>query len=161
MPSRSSCKIDPVLDVVSDQWTLAIVHELTVGPRRTLELQTAFEGMSTKTLAARLKKLQRRGLVERRVYGESPPRVEYSLTAKGERLNLLLAAINEIAAEWNESVEGSFDRPPCQACEIKRGANGSGGLRKSKEVNITKPEESEPARDSEPRPPSLRDVTLL
>jgi len=150
-----------VLDVVSDQWTLAIVHELTVGPRRTLELQTAFEGISTKTLAARLKKLQRRGLVERKVYGESPPRVEYSLTEKGERLNLLLGAINEIAAEWNEAGEGSFDRPPCQACEMKTGAKGRKASIESKEMNITKLADSEPMRDSELRPPSLNDVTLL
>lgn len=160
MPSRSSCKIDDVLDVVSDPWTLAIVHELTIGPRRTAELYGAFDGMSTKTLAARLKKLQRRGLVERKTFTESPPRVEYSLTEKGARLDLVLNAITEIAEEWNSPVEEAFDRKPCRACEIRQ-AKGRENSADSEEIDTTSPMSPQPERDSELRPPRLNDVTLL
>lgn len=161
MPSRSRCKIDSVLDIVSDAWTLAIVHELTVGPRRTVELYEAFEGMSTKTLTARLKKLQRRGLVNRLSYGESPPRVEYSLTEKGERLNLLLSAIAEIAKEWDESIDDSPDRQSCRACEINAEDYEKMNSTAANEIDITKLRQLDPNLDNEPVPPSLNDVTLL
>lgn len=160
MPSRSSCKIDDVLNVVSDQWTLAIVHELTIGPRRTVELYSAFDGISTKTLAARLKKLQRRGLVERKTYGESPPRVEYSLTQKGARLNLVLNAITEIAEEWNPSTKNSLDRQPCRACEINEAIEHESSTL-SNEASDKNLSRSGHDADSELRPPALNDVTLL
>jgi DNA-binding HxlR family transcriptional regulator len=158
MPSRSSCKIDDVLDVVSDPWTLAIVHELTVGPRRTSELYEAFDGMSTKTLVARLKKLQRRGLVVRKTFTESPPRVEYSLTEKGARLNMVLDAITEIAEEWNSPLKD--DREPCQACEMRH-TQEQESLADQEEINITDLSPPENERDSDLRPPRLNDVTLL
>lgn len=160
MPSRSSCKIEAVLDVISDQWTLAIIHELTVGPRRTVELHAAFEGMSTKTLAARLKKLQRHGLVKRTVYGESPPRVEYLLTEKGGRLGSVLSVVAEIAEEWNQSVPEIPNRQPCRACEI-RATEEREEATGSKEINTTKLRRSEPETSPDPRPPALNDVTLL
>lgn len=84
MPGRS-CKIDGVLDFISEPWTLAVIHQLTVGPRRTLELFSSFAGLSTKTLGARLKKLERGGIVARKSFSETPPRVEYSLTEKAGR----------------------------------------------------------------------------
>jgi DNA-binding HxlR family transcriptional regulator len=117
MGSNSSCRIDAVLDVISDLWTLGIIHELSIGPRRTIELFGSFNGMSSKTLATRLKKLRRHGVVERRSYPEAPPRVEYSLTAKGRELLSVLRAIAEVAARWQ--VDGrQEDLPPCRACEI-------------------------------------------
>jgi DNA-binding HxlR family transcriptional regulator len=118
MPSSSACRIEKVLDVVSDLWTLAIIHELSVGPRRTLELLGAFTGMSRKTLADRLKKLDRVGVVSRKSYPESPPRVEYSLTPKGRELLPVLRAIAEVALVWEDGAAETTRARSCLACEM-------------------------------------------
>ena len=49
MPGRS-CKIDGVLDFISEPWTLAVIHQLTVGPRSTVYLFRSFAVLCTKTL---------------------------------------------------------------------------------------------------------------
>lgn len=116
MPSVSSCHIDNVLQVIGDRWVLAIIHELSTGPRRTLELLASFTGLSTKTLADRLKKLEHHNLVDRISYRESPPRVEYSLTEKGQSVLPVLNAMRETAGTWPEnSMTVSTGR--CRACE--------------------------------------------
>ncbi|MEW6208268.1 MAG: helix-turn-helix domain-containing protein [Acidobacteriota bacterium] len=144
MPSSSSCRIDVVLDVVSDLWTLGILHELSLGPRRPVELFGSFRGMSSKTLAARLKKLTRKGVLERKSYPEAPPRVEYSLTAKGRELLPIIKTIAAVALKWH-SDSSKKNLPPCRACEI-----------------VFEEVESE-AEASKPRPVQRRqtDVTLL
>ncbi len=52
--------------------------------------------MSTKTLVVRLRELQKYGLVKRQVYSEVPPRVEYSLTAKGQELQPIIVALQQV-----------------------------------------------------------------
>ena len=115
MPGRS-CKIDVVLDFISEPWTLAVIHQLSVGPRRTVELFSTFDGLSTKTLGARLKKLERGGIVARRSFSEAPPRVEYSLTEKGRALLRVIDAIADVANEWNCDGEGRVAVASCRAC---------------------------------------------
>ena len=76
------------------------MRELFEGARRPGELLEALPGISSKTLMARLKELERSGLLERRVYAEVPPRVEYSLTAKGEELKPVLVALKQVGERW-------------------------------------------------------------
>ncbi|HEU4386410.1 MAG TPA: helix-turn-helix domain-containing protein [Blastocatellia bacterium] len=112
MPSGSACRVDTMLKVIGDRWTLGIIHELSIGPRRTLEILGAFTGLSTKTLADRLKKLDRGGIIRRTSYPESPPRVEYSLTAKGRDLLPVVEAIWEAAGAWATDVSAT----ECRVC---------------------------------------------
>ena len=123
MPGRT-CKIDGVLDFISEPWTLAVIHQLTIGPRRTVELYSSFAGLSTKTLGARLKKLERGGIVARRSFSETPPRVEYSLTEKGRALVRVLDAITEVAEEWDCDGEGRGVAAACRACRADETAAG-------------------------------------
>ena len=115
MPGRS-CKIDVVLDFISEPWTLAVIHQLSIGPRRTVELFSSFDGLSTKTLGARLKKLERGGIVTRKSFSETPPRVEYSLTEKGRALLRVLDTITEVANEWDSDGESNSVVASCKAC---------------------------------------------
>lgn len=121
MPGRS-CKIDGVLDFISEPWTLAVIHQLTIGPRRTVELYSSFAGLSTKTLGARLKKLERGGIVARKSFSETPPRVEYSLTEKGRALLRVLDAITEVAEEWDSDGESKSVAAACRACRADEAA---------------------------------------
>jgi DNA-binding HxlR family transcriptional regulator len=122
MAAQSHCRVDAVLKLIADRWTLGILHELSTGPRRTLDLHGRFQGLSTKTMAERLKKLLRQGLIIRKSYPESPPRVEYSLTEKGVRI---LPVIDILAQTFGLFYTATDDVSSCQACATLAGANSA------------------------------------
>ena len=68
-----------------------ILHQLCAGLKRFGELQRLLPGISPKTLSARLKELEKHGVVSKKVFDEMPLRVEYSLTKKGESLKALIS----------------------------------------------------------------------
>lgn len=77
--------LEGVLDAVARKWSVLIVGTLANhGRLRYTEIQRRLGRISPKTLAARLRGLERAGLVARTVHAEVPPRVEYRLTAAGE-----------------------------------------------------------------------------
>ena len=92
-PPRSDCPIACTLDLIGDRWTLLIIRDLMLGKRRFSEFLAAGEGVTTNVLAARLKRLERAGLVERFRYQERPPRSEYRLTQAGKELAPVLNAM--------------------------------------------------------------------
>jgi DNA-binding HxlR family transcriptional regulator len=96
------CPIEFVVDLLSNKWSILVLRELFGGDRRTYELLTALPGISTKTLTQRLRELEAQGLVERRIYAEIPPRVEYSLTAKGRQIKPVMAALYQVGLQWLE-----------------------------------------------------------
>src|SRR5437899_12523758 len=81
-----TCSVAGAADIVGSKWTVLIVHDLSEGPRRFSELERSCAGISPRTLSERLRALEDEGLVARHSYAESPPRVEYELTVKGEAL---------------------------------------------------------------------------
>lgn len=117
-----ACYVDAVLKVIGDRWTLGIIHELSAGPRRTLDLFSSFRGLSTRTLTERLRKLERYGLIARESYRESPPRVEYSLTHKGARLLPLIGSLS-LTYEVLFGAGSESDAPQCKACSQAAGSS--------------------------------------
>ena len=84
-------------------WTLPVIHALGLGdPARFNELKKRLGSISATSLTERLKELEQRGIVQRRVYPESPPRVEYSLTKKGRELHVLLLQLADWVLRWNK-----------------------------------------------------------
>lgn len=100
--SEIKCPIQFVLDLLDNKWSILVLRELFGGTRRTHELLAALPGISTKTLTQRLRELETQGLVERLVYAEIPPRVEYSLTAKGRQIQPVMAALHQLGSQWLE-----------------------------------------------------------
>ncbi|BAW95315.1 putative transcriptional regulator [[Synechococcus] sp. NIES-970] len=94
------CPIQFVVDLLGNKWSILVLRELFGGDRRTNELLKALPGISTKTLMVRLRELETHGLVERRIYAEIPPRVEYSLTAKGRELQPVMVALHQVGSQW-------------------------------------------------------------
>ena len=90
------CQVTRTLAFIGSKWTPLVVFHLGFGTRRYSELQHALPGISPKTLAERLHTLEGEGLVTRTVHPDKPPRVEYSLTARGRELGEILHAV----AEW-------------------------------------------------------------
>ncbi|GAA1390262.1 winged helix-turn-helix transcriptional regulator [Catellatospora chokoriensis] len=102
MPKRlygQLCPIARSLDVLGERWTLLIVRELLLGPRRFKELLTLLPAMGTNRLAERLQLLERSGVVVRRALPAASDVRAYELTAYGERLRPLLI---ELATWGNE-----------------------------------------------------------
>jgi DNA-binding HxlR family transcriptional regulator len=91
--SETACPIERTLAVIGKKWTVLIVRDLLQGTKRFNELLYSLEGISPKTLSERLKELEESGVIDREVYPEIPPRVEYSLTDKGRSLNGILEAM--------------------------------------------------------------------
>jgi DNA-binding HxlR family transcriptional regulator len=82
-----------VLDLIANRWTALVIYALAGGTQRYSALQRKIGGVSQKMLTQTLRKLERDGLVERRVYPVVPPKVEYSLTPLGRTLTGPLRAI--------------------------------------------------------------------
>ena len=95
-----SCAVAATADVIATKWTPLIVHDLSEGPRRFMHLEHACPGISPRTLSERLDMLERQGVVLRRSYPESPPRVEYELTDKGRALLPIVRAMRKFGHEW-------------------------------------------------------------
>ncbi|MEE3716124.1 helix-turn-helix domain-containing protein [Tumidithrix elongata RA019] len=94
------CPIQFVVDLLGNKWSILVLRELFGGDRRTYELLAALPGISTKTLTQRLRELEAHGLVERRIYAEIPPHVEYSLTPKGHQIKPVMASLKEVGTQW-------------------------------------------------------------
>jgi len=96
---NGDCPTRQVLDRIGDKWTALIIGMLEGRPKRFSELQRTIVGISHKMLTQTLRNLERDGLVQRTLYPEVPPRVEYRLTPLGETLRTPIAAIRHWAEE--------------------------------------------------------------
>lgn len=89
-----------VTDVLKCKWTLSIVNAMYHEAARPSELQRTLPGLSSKVLTDRLKKLESFGLIERQVFAEIPPRVEYTLTNQGQELARVLGDLVSFIDHW-------------------------------------------------------------
>ncbi|MFN2628180.1 MAG: winged helix-turn-helix transcriptional regulator [Gaiellaceae bacterium] len=87
-------------DIIGAKWTALLIYDLAAGTRRFRELEQSCSGISSRTLAERLRALERTGIVRRRSYPESPPRVEYELTEKGQDLLPIIDAMTAFGRSW-------------------------------------------------------------
>ncbi len=84
-------------------WTLPVIHALGLKqPARFNELKRRIHNISATSLAERLNELEQRKVVERKVYPETPPRVEYALTKKGLELLKILGDLAEWVMKWDK-----------------------------------------------------------
>lgn len=102
---REECGSRRVLDLVADKWAVIVIYVLARGTRRFGELQRAVGGVSQKMLTQTLRRLERDGLVERKVFPVVPPRVEYSLSPLGETLVTPLTSLCRWAEDHFWEVE--------------------------------------------------------
>jgi DNA-binding HxlR family transcriptional regulator len=110
------CPIQFVVDLLDNKWSILVLRELFRGPRRTHQLLDALPGISTKILTARLRTLEKHGLLTRQVFPEIPPRVEYSLTQKGSEIRPILLAMHKLGNHW-------LDQDPCR-CTLSPPTSG-------------------------------------
>lgn len=99
-PNRSpGCPVEGTLDVIGGKWKGVVLFHLLDGTKRFNELHRLMPGVTQRMLTRQLRELEADGLIHREVYAEVPPRVEYSMTAKGETLRQIILALKD----WGES----------------------------------------------------------
>src|SRR5919106_1606537 len=98
--ANQSCPVCHTAEIISGKWTLLVIRDLAEGCSRFCELERSLAGISPRTLSLRLRALEAEGIVARRTYPEVPPRVEYSLTPKGEALVPLIEDMRRYGREW-------------------------------------------------------------
>lgn len=108
----ASSPLAEALGRVGDRWTLLVVHALLGGPRRFNDLVEQIEGIAPNILSARLKRLERDGLLVSRLYTERPPRATYELTADGREL----AGALRLLADWGARHALPAEAPRHQVC---------------------------------------------
>jgi DNA-binding HxlR family transcriptional regulator len=85
--------------VVGCKWSLTVIELVRNGVRRPGQMEHAIDGLSAKVLNERLRKLQHFNIIEKQVFAETPPRVEYQLTAFGARFASILDGIQTLQNE--------------------------------------------------------------
>lgn len=95
----TECPITATIDVIGGKWKPIIIWLLIEKTYRFGELHKTIPGMALKVLSRQLKELEADGIVKRQVFAEVPPRVEYSLTAKGESLSEIMLLLSEWSKE--------------------------------------------------------------
>ena len=102
MGSRETCPphYEAAMDLLGKKWTGLILRPLMEGPCRFTEISADVPRLSDRLLSQRLRKLEEKGIVERRVHDARPVRIEYALTGKGRDLRGVLEAIVGWADRW-------------------------------------------------------------
>jgi DNA-binding HxlR family transcriptional regulator len=96
----SVCPVANAARLLGDRWTLVILRDLAARPLRFSEIEDASGGISPRTLADRLRQMEAQGLIRRESFREIPPRVQYSLTPKGEATVPVVEALRTFGEAW-------------------------------------------------------------
>lgn len=100
-----ACPVETTLTLISDKWKVLILRDLLPGIKRFGELRKSIGHVSQKVLTAQLRQMEQSGLVNRKVYAEVPPKVEYSLTDVGYSLKPILDAMWTWGEEYQKRME--------------------------------------------------------
>jgi len=82
----TKCPAEFTLAMIGGRWKIPIIFHLLAGRQRFSELSRALKGVTQKMLTQQLREMERNGLVERKIYPQVPPKVEYALTELGRSL---------------------------------------------------------------------------
>ncbi len=106
------CPVTATMEIMGGKWKLLILHLINNDINRFGKMDMMLRGISKQMLTAQLRELERDGIIDRIIYPEIPPRVEYTLTEKGKSL---LPIIN-LMKEWgNENILNVKDESPSVA----------------------------------------------
>ena len=97
---NSDCPVCRTAEVVCGKWTMLVIRDLAEGRSRFCELERSLEGISPRTLSLRLRALEEEGILERQMFPEVPPRVEYGLTEKGRALIPIIDSMRAYGRDW-------------------------------------------------------------
>lgn len=98
----TKCPVEYTVSIISDKWKVLIIRDLLEKEKRYSELMKSVVGISDKVLAKNLRELEQDGIINRKVYAVVPPKVEYSLTEKGQELTQILKEMEKFGLKYRE-----------------------------------------------------------
>lgn len=105
--SLPNCPVEVTLQLISDKWKVLILRDLLTGTKRFNELKRSVTGITQKVLTSHLREMEADGLVNRKIYPQVPPKVEYSLTETGISLKPILDSMFLWGISYKESIENN------------------------------------------------------
>jgi DNA-binding HxlR family transcriptional regulator len=111
------------VELIGRRWTGAIIRAMRSGKTRFCDIGAAVPGLSDRLLSERLKELEAEAIVVRTVVPETPVRIDYHLTAKGNDLQTVFDEIGAWAYRWPSPVKDAVvdltsDMPACAPAEL-------------------------------------------
>jgi DNA-binding HxlR family transcriptional regulator len=97
LENRVGC-IAAAMQIIGNKWTALILRDLASGAKRFSELEKSISGINPRTLSQRLDDLEDHAIITKQSYAEVPPRIEYTLTPKGQDLIPVLRQM----ASWGD-----------------------------------------------------------
>ena len=101
---HADCPMSMTLDIIGGKWKVVILHQLRDGTLRFGQLRKQIPNITQKSLSQQLKALEKDGLVEREVYPEVPPRVEYTMTELGRALKPAMRELLEWGKRYKQNL---------------------------------------------------------
>ncbi|MEI2405710.1 winged helix-turn-helix transcriptional regulator [Niallia taxi] len=99
-----ACPVGVTVDVVGGKWKGLILYHLISGPKRFNEIRRIMPKITQRMLTLQLRELEQDGIVNREIYQQIPPKVEYSLTEFGETLKPIIFLMRD----WGETYENDI-----------------------------------------------------
>lgn len=99
-----ACDVATTVQIIGSKWKLLILRNLLQRPWRFNELKKDLEGISQKVLTDSLRSMEADGIINRTVYAEVPPRVEYALNEVGETLRPVIKAMEEWGSRYKSLI---------------------------------------------------------
>jgi len=100
---KAGC-IASAMEIIGSKWTALILRDLSSGPKRFGELEKSVGSINPRTLSQRLDDLEKHGIATKQAYAETPPRIEYTLTQKGEDLLPVVRAMSTWGDKYYDNV---------------------------------------------------------
>lgn len=105
------CSVEAAISLIDGKWKCVVMFHLLGGTMRFNEIRRQVPGVTQRTLTNQLRELEDDGLIERKVYAQVPPKVEYSISPLGRSLEPILVSLKV----WGDRNIGRFARPAVHA----------------------------------------------
>lgn len=99
------CPIETTIMMLGCKWKILIIRDLLSGTKRFCELKKSVKGITQKVLTSKLREMEELGLVERKVYPQIPPKVEYTLTDVGYSLAPVIDSLKDWGKDFKKYVK--------------------------------------------------------
>lgn len=104
---KYECPVEMTVDLIGGKWKVLILWHLSEGTLRFNSLKRFFPDITQKMLTQQLRDMEANGLVDRKVYAQVPPRVEYSLTPLGKSIMPVIYSMNSWGTEFMKKLQNS------------------------------------------------------
>lgn len=101
------CSVEAAISLIDGKWKCVVLFHLLGGTMRFNEIRRHVGGVTQRTLTNQLRELEEDGLIERKVYAQVPPKVEYTISPLGRGLEPILIALKV----WGDDNIGRFGKP--------------------------------------------------